>query len=337
MLRLRALVLALVVAGCAPVAPSFDSLDLQGRALPVPVRLYNGIAWLSADRIAMTDIGDPPDGSRIVLVDSRGTEVVDVTPAARPECLVRDFFAVARAAAGDLGFAESCQRDGEREVIEFHARDPETGAARNLGSAVAVPFDAAWAADGSIVYAAGDLLCSTLYRRADTDRPLEMDVEVDGQRFAAGQDITTTVDRCPTGGRAGFPAYAPDGETLAFMAAANGDTPPGQGLLDSSWTIFTAHDGISVPVLGGITDPRSLLWTSEGDRLLFGGRVAGRVGVWSVATDGSRLTLLSAVDAIDLDLRPDGAAIAAILSSKVLANGEYARSTDVVIIDLPVR
>lgn len=203
---------------------------------------------------------------------------------------------------------------------------------------VVIPtYAAAWAADGSIVYAAGDVLCATLYRRTDTDRPIEMEVEVDGQRFAAGQDITKSVDRCPTGGRAGFPAYAPDGETLAFMSAANGDTPLGQGLLDSSWTLFIVRDGVPVPVFGGITDPRDLLWAVEGDRLLFSGGVAGRIGIWSVAPDGSGLILLASVDSTDLDLRPDGDAIAAILTPKLLANGEYARSTDVVIIDLPAR
>ena len=79
------------------------------------------------------------------------------------------------------------------------------------------------------------------------------------------------------------------------------------------------------------------MWTAEGDRLLFGGRAAGRLGIWSVVTDGSGLTLVASVDPIDLDIHPGGDAIVAILSSKALANGKLAPGADVAVIELPSR
>lgn len=141
MLRFRAVVLALtVVAGCAPVAPSFEALDLQGRALPVPDRLYTWIAWLSADRMALAFRSEQNSDSGVMVVDSLGTQLGDVTPSARPECRIRGFRVLGRTFDGRLGFTDQCESGGPSELNDFAAIDIGSGQLESFGSATARPY-----------------------------------------------------------------------------------------------------------------------------------------------------------------------------------------------------
>jgi len=241
---------------------------------------------------------------------------------------------MARTADGDFGFADVCDV-GPRDLVDFVEMDIESGDLLGLGLGTPWPYETAWADDGSIVYSTGDNLCTTLYRYADGDRPVDLEVDVDGRRFAAGQDLSVSPDGCPKDGRAGYPAFSADGRTLAFMASSDGDTLLGQALLDRPWTILVVRDGEPVPVLGGLGEPTGLIWMADGERLVFAARLHGRLGLWSIHPDGSGLTSISSMDAIHIAPDPAGNAVVAVLSSRVLSDGEYADDSEVVIVDLP--
>ena len=276
-------------------------------------RAYVSAAWVSADSVALSY--DPGDGNmRLVVVSPRtGDErAVDIPP---KDCQYRYLTTLTRLPTGELGLTDVCGTPGrESETTELRALDIERGTTRSLGRTDQPTFDISWRHDMTAVYSAGDDLCSTLYQRDEVDTPLDLEVTVSGQRFSIGQDLASSPERCPLGGRASHPAHSPDGQMLAFLASANAGAR-GQERLDLPWTLFVTDDeGPPMEVLRGIRHPGDVAWLADGRTLLFSGNVADRQGVWQVATDGSQLTVVAELHPAQMTLSPDGAELLAVVA-----------------------
>lgn len=315
----------LLAACSSPSTPQYQTLNIEATPLAVAPRLYNSAAWLDGDQIALAFLA-PTTG--ITLVASSGEEHGALGMPDVADCRAREFRALARTADGRLSYAEACDTVlGVR--VDFVAYDVGSGQKAPLGGGSGMPFDASWSPDREMIYSTGDVLCASLYRRLPAaDEPLPLAVEVGGQAFRAGQDIDSAPDGCPRAGRAAFPAYSLDSEHLAFMASSDGGGD-GQDLLDRPWTIFVVREGTPVSILSDVTDPRDMAWV-DGDRLLIAAHIHGRAGLWSMSADGSGMTLLSDIDALDLFVDPAGRTAGAILSG-----GGVPDDSDVVLLELP--
>jgi hypothetical protein len=319
LLRLGAVAI-LVVAACG--APPVNTLPAS--VVDAPPRPYSGVAWIG-EQLAVAYLGPVPG---IVELERDGLEVADLTPPLSGDCGHREFMAVHGVDPGSFGFAQVCFNGPSAEFVQL---DPSSGRTQSLGPATSIPFDAAWSPDGAITYSTGDVLCTTLNRLDGQDRPISVTVDIDGDQFEAGQDITHLPYGCPVGGRAGFPAV--DGEgTLAFMASSDGDTPAGPGLLDRPWAVVVDEDGQGRTVLSGIKDPRDLAW--RGDALIFAGEVDGRGGIWAVDLDGSNLKLLITADVLDFDIDAGGDVLVAIVTEGLGQDGEVPRTDQLITVDL---
>jgi hypothetical protein len=311
LLRAIGLTLMLVAtSSCGTGDADYDQWSIEPRAMDVEPGAYVGVAWLEDDVIAL---GTGAPEAKILLVDPTGSAVGHITPDVRPECRPREFMGLSATPAGQLGFADVCLTSGHQTVALTTAGTGSDTASSVRGDDRALPLRTAWAADGTIVYSTGDLLCSTLYRRGRDNEPMRDEVEVDGRRFSAGQDLGLTPDGCPVGGRAGYPAYTRDGQVLAFLASSDGDTPPGPALADRPWTILVDRDGRFVPILHGVTGPRDLAWGADQRHLLVAGRLFDRAGVWCIDIDDRSVALVSAVEAADIAADPTGNSVVAVL------------------------
>lgn len=318
------LLLVLTASGCAPsVDPIVPEAELSVIAAGQP---YGGVAWVGDDSIALNISGPEP---RIVLVQASGEPIRDVTLPEPPMCRIPEIIGLSVAPAGGLGFADTClTRPGP---FEFHALDLANGDAdRSAGFGIGLPLSSTWAADGSVVYSTGDAICTTLYRRANVNAPIDLVVEVDGIQLAVGQDLTDTPDGCSIGGRAGYPSFSADGKSLAFLASSDGDTPAGQGLGDRPWSLFVVRDDQPIKVIDELRHPGDLVLNSSGDHALFAGQIGGRRGVWCIDIDNASTVLISDVDVFDISIRPSGGSAAAIVSPVV---GSDSVDTHVVVIN----
>jgi hypothetical protein len=287
------------------------------------------VAWVENDRAALAYFAP---GTGIAIVDVAGSAVADLALQDDPACRGREFRALGRTLDGLLGYADLCDAVAGRRV-EFAVRDIDAEQGKAMGAGSGEPYDSAWTLEDAAVYSTGDLLCSTLYRHhAFVDEPIEMTVEVDGERFGVGQDVGSTPDGCPVGGRAGFPAFDRAGTSFAFLASSDGGKV-GQELLHRPWTLFVVTDGGPVAIFDSLLDPRDLDWASEG-RLVFAASVEGRLGIWTIEADGGALTLIAEVDALDLAVSPRGGSAIAILSSFITGQPDVTDS-GVVVFDLP--
>lgn len=310
-----AIVVVTVFGGCVQSnTPGYGDLGLLGSPVAVSPAAYHGIAWLEADGLALALPAEPRDDT-IVLTNLEGRVTGSVPLGERePECVIRTVMAVTALPTGELGFAEVCDRNSPRRTADLAAYDPETGHRRSLGATTERPKVMTWAIDmSSAVYTAEGSLCATLYEHDGRDGPLQVEVTVQGSRIPLGEELAKADDRCTQVGNADYPAYSPDGQTLALMGAAAAGRR-GQARIDQPWALLVVKDAASQTVVDDIRYPGGLDWLAD-EHLVFTGQIGDVLGLWVVRRDGSDLTLVSTGEIRPIAVSPDRMKVAGLITT----------------------
>jgi hypothetical protein len=323
--RLGATVLlAGAVFGCGvlSVRPPYRDLARHPQGIPAAAAAYYDITWLAPSLLAVVaPLGDTESSVSLMDLDGRGIGTVRL-PEKRPACVVRIVADLTRLPTSELGFAETCVLDSSNPptTSELFAYDIQPHLARSLGLTSEPPKVMTWLSDmSSAVYTAEGTLCATLYRHDDGDGPLPIEVTVQGHRMPLGEELAATEDRCTQFGNADFPAYAPDGGTLALAASYAGGVH-GQGRIDRPWALMLVSDGgTSTTVLDGLRHPGGLAWLTS-KVLVFSGEIGGSAGLWAVRSDGSKLTHISESFPGPMSVSPDGSGLVGILPNPSLGD-----------------
>jgi TolB protein len=225
-----------------------------------------------------------PDGRRIAFYSERdGNAEIYVMNA--------DGTGVARLtdSAADEGYpawspdGRSIAFDSDREGnFDIYAMDADGSNVRRLTGLPSREVSAAWSRDGArIVFM--------------SDRDGGFDVyEMPSSAFASG-----SVRRLTTTGTAWFPAFSPDGSTLAFHVGRDVHVMPAAG----------------GPLRRLTTDPANGMyptWSPDGSSIAFMSWRGGRTELFTMNADGSNQTRLVSMergDAIDPRWSPDGTRI----------------------------
>jgi len=123
----------------------------------------------------------------------------------------------------------------------------------------------------TVYYDLGGLLCTKLIRATSQNATGRVDavVQSGGQRFSLEEP--QALNDCD-GGRAGLPALAPDGRTLAFFASpATIGAPEGPNRLSIPWNLYVLEPGSAGPreLASGYTNVQAPRWSPNGAALIF--------------------------------------------------------------------
>ena len=311
---------ALVATTCSQ---GIDGPIRKGRAVAIPSAYYPGVAWLSPEAIFLIRISDPDSiGTELWSVRPNGSNFVQV-PIDDPKCASTDIHALTRLPDRRIGFIEFCLNNPNfvipsNDNIFLSALNPASGRVNRLMSEP-LGFNGhqfTWNPQLTEGFAStlSDLCGSIAGLRRDRPFYPPIPVKDDGYSWDLADYFVDEGHHCDDYGRADWPAWSPDGASIAFFASASQIEGSAFDRVNLPWSLFVMSAEALEPhkVLGGVLHPRGLSWSTDG-RLAFSGTVSDRgSGTWTFDPDSEEIVRVSPTLTSSLDWSPEGTSIAAI-------------------------
>lgn len=299
----------LAVGGCSS-GDGPEERPAGSRVLPAPEGVVVGVAWPAADQLVLT----VDDQSTLQAVWS--TYVLDASSGqARPLTLpepaacsgVRHGFPQPLA-DGRISLTQICELSapdspaGRSAVLAVDPASGEVEVLSQLGTEL-FPSGSSW--DPAVergVASQSSSICAHLFG-IDRSGPTPLPV-----RLGEGDDSWIADAELPSGctkGRADWPAWSPDGETIAFFSSPDSVGKEGFSRLDEPWELLLMDpDTLQTRVLvEGVEHARATTWSPDGRWLAY---VAEEDGVFIVSAAGGRPRRVFEERARWLAWSPDG-------------------------------
>jgi WD40 repeat protein len=326
-LALRALAAAvfLLAAGCG-------SLNLSGpvpsHVVPTGKGLYAGIAWLPGGWIVAAFNPQPyalgmvphlvklqPDGSLFQPIE---------VPPANTACLWIAQLEPTALPNGSIGFLSQCSLPGGQSPpeVRLNSYNLQTKQSSPLvaGPLLPNPGPFTWnpSMDKGLLGGPNDPCVSIVGISPAGMAYLPIIVSDEHRSWRLDelfQRPSTSV--CKDLGNANWPAWSPDGRTIAFFASPSAVGLDGTARLDSPWNLYFMDSSEQRPrqELNGVLGPQDLKWSPDSRWLAFGGAVGGKAGTWLFEPTSRRLVRVSSSVMEALAWSPDGRQIAAVFHS----------------------
>jgi hypothetical protein len=280
--RLLPLIAALAFASvaCNPAAESDDPAAATG--YPVTDLSPTGLAWIDQGRLI---IKYSPEGnaiSRLAVLSLPDRAVEEVPDPPGMGCF--------RVAVGPPVYRDGSVYFVRRCIFEFSLVKPDSfdlyrfdladesytkiGTIGDFGGGSGI---VALSPNGTRAIIGLGSLCGVLVEAGPTGgRPMRVEV-VDGDDRFSLDDIHDRGGECGHRGWARFPAWSPDGTTLAFFAAptAAGTVGPERGSAPANLYDMPVDGTSARIVLDGLRQPRALSYSPDGAILAFSAEVDG--------------------------------------------------------------
>lgn len=303
------LLATLLLGGCSPGDGTVQQ-RWAARELPHPFGVVVGMAWPTDDQLVVTQgdvdsrpytfstyVLDPLQGGRARL-ELPGREGCERVMYGWPQPL----------ADGRVSMQATClfpRGSSPSASSAAVAVDPVSGEVEvlsQLGTELS-PSGSSW--DPAVergVAAESSSICARLFG-IDRSGPTPLPV-----RLGEGDDSWLADAVLPSGctkGRADWPAWSPDGKTIAFFSSPKSVGEEGVGRLDAPWQLLLMDpDTLQTRVLvEGVEHARATTWSPDGRWLAY---IAEEDGVFVVSAAGGRPRQVSEEPARWLAWSPDG-------------------------------
>ena len=318
MLRNTGTILMLAVmsltSGClghnGPVEPAGERVELDPGE-------YYGLAWLPSGWFVTMRTREPGQfGSPFTLYrfrrDAEDLEKVQVPE--DPSCRRTDLVSPTTLPDGRVGAIRMCHpADGgfvpTSDMVAVDVDDGSIEAIADLRpSAVnGAPFTWNPTLDRGLLVL-GSRICDTLVwiSRAGMEYP---DLEIsDGDRAFRLDHLGEDELDCESTGQAGYPAWSPRDDTIAFFASVDaiGLSGPARGDVPHDLYLADVELRHAEAVVEDVMEPRGLTWSPDGSSLVFAGGYSGTTGLWLLRTGETTPELLAATPADRVVWSPDG-------------------------------
>lgn len=304
------LLATLVLGGCSlgdgPVKQPWES-----RVLPKPEGVVVGVTWPTADQLVLT-VADqstlPSEWSTYVLDASSGDAEPLELPAPAACDWVRHGFprplADGRVSLSQFcEFASPASPNSSSAVVAVDLGSGEVEVLSELGSDLS-PSGSSW--DPAVergVASESSSICASLFgvdRSGPTGLPVRLGEGDD--TWLADEELRSS--EC-TEGRADWPAWSPDGRTIAFFSSPDSVGKEGFRRLDQPWELLLMDPATlkTRTLVDRVEHARATTWSPDGRWLAY---VAEEDGVFVVSAAGGRPRRVSEEPARWLAWSPDG-------------------------------
>jgi hypothetical protein len=314
------MLLVLVTTTCSQ---GVELSNLDGRVVAIQPANYAGVAWVSPESIFLTRIPDPESvRTELWSVRPDGSGFAEV-PISDPECARADLHAITRLPDRRIGFIEFCLNNPNFAIpsndnIFLSAVDPASGRVERLMNEPLGFNGHQFTWNPQLTQGFASTLSDLCGSVAGMNRVgliyLPIPVEDAGFTWDLAEFFYDDGEHCDDYGRADWPAWSPDGASVAFFTSVPQTEGSAFDRADLPWSLFVMSANALEPrkVLGGVLHPRGLSWSIDG-RLAFSGTVTDRGrGTWAFDPDSGELAQVSSALTSWLDWSPEGNKIAAV-------------------------
>lgn len=329
---LAGIVSAITLTACGLSAnsgdPGKDSPIAESHRIPVNTGqgYLFGLTWLTdASLVVGLDPAPLAPGSvpQVWRVQADGTNFSQIRLPNDPDCARTEYRDPARLSDGRIALSKLCadpHNSSAAASFNVVAYDPSTGGTAplsalqdrvNVGGTSWNPH----VAEG--VGAHSSLVCANIVRVTSQGIGFFPVALGDGShRWRLDAEATRAPGAdCKSDGRADWPAWSPDGRTIAFFASPAAVGIEGQDRLKANdWQMyFMDPQTLDVKqLLAHLRSPAALSWSPDSQWLVFSGGVSGVSGTWLFRLSTKQVQRLTSDEMDFLAWSPDGSRLAAI-------------------------
>jgi hypothetical protein len=180
-------------------------------------------------------------------------------------------------------------------------------------------------------------ICATMYWLSRQGVEFPSITIGDGTRsWRLDDPLLRDPNRCgnPSLGRAQFPQWSPDGQTIAFIASPQTIGLRDQDRLDAAWNLYVMDPMQQRPrlLVTNVKGPSNPVWSPDSRWLAFAGDLQGKGrGTWLLAASGGAPVRLTSEDFSLLTWSPDGHNIAGLWDG---GKAQYPPISQIVVLDM---